>query len=60
VQGYGLALGTRAAEYVARLLSLPAMKSWYRDALAEKFRDEAHEVEVLEVGTVLEDLRVGI
>jgi hypothetical protein len=33
------------------------MRDWYRDALKEKFRDEPHEVELAEKGTVLEDLR---
>ena len=57
VQTYGLALDTDAAAYVARLLGLPSMRAWYADALAERFRDEPHEVEVSQVGRMVEDLR---
>ncbi|HTV98539.1 MAG TPA: glutathione S-transferase family protein [Steroidobacteraceae bacterium] len=57
VQTYGLELGARAAHYAARLLELPSMRAWYADALAETFRDEPHEAEILAAGTLLEDLR---
>jgi glutathione S-transferase len=57
IQTYGLALDPGAAAYTARLLELPAMKSWYADALLEKFRDAAHEDEILALADVLEDFR---
>jgi glutathione S-transferase len=58
VQTYGLTLGSAPSrEYVARLLALPAMRSWYAAGLAETFRDEPHDLEIAEVGTMLEDLR---
>jgi len=33
------------------------MREWYAGALAEVWRDDPHEVEVTQLGTVLEDLR---
>jgi glutathione S-transferase len=58
VQTYGLALESAASRgYVERLLALPAMRSWYADALAETFRDEPHELEIAAVTTMVEDLR---
>ena len=57
VQTYGLALEPRAAEYGRRLLGLESMQAWYAAALEEKFRDEPHEAEIRQMGTVLEDLR---
>jgi glutathione S-transferase len=57
VQTYGLALGPGAAAYAARALGLASMRSWYADALLEKFRDEPHEREILQMGSVIEDLR---
>ncbi len=59
VQTYALALDAASMEYVARLLALPSMQSWYNAALAEAWRDVAHEEEVSRVGTILEDLRVS-
>jgi glutathione S-transferase len=58
VQTYGLALESAPSRgYVERLLALPALRSWYADALAETFRDEPHELEIAEVSTMVEDLR---
>lgn len=57
VQSYALPLSSAAADYAARLLDLPALRSWYRDALAETWRDADHEAEALHYGTVIEDLR---
>lgn len=54
---YAPALSDEAQAYVQRLLALEPMKQWYREALAETFRDEDHEQDVLAVGTVIEDLR---
>jgi glutathione S-transferase len=55
IQTYGLALGSAA--YAERLLGLSSMRAWYADALAEKFRDDPHESEILEMSTVIEDFR---
>jgi glutathione S-transferase len=54
---YGLELEPAAAGYVARLLALPAMQTWYAAALEETFRDASHEADIRNLGTVLEDLR---
>jgi glutathione S-transferase len=58
VQTYGLALDDTSAAYAQRLLALPAMRSWYADALAEPWREPGHEAEAEVAGTWLEDLRV--
>ncbi len=57
VQTYDLRLSGGANSYASRLLALPAMRSWYEVALTETWREQAHEAEAREVGTVLEDLR---
>jgi glutathione S-transferase len=57
VQTYGLKLSPRAAAYAQRLLEVPAMRQWYAAALAENFRDAPHEAEMLELASVIEDLR---
>jgi glutathione S-transferase len=58
VQTYGLPIASAPARgYLERLLALPAMQSWYADALAERFRDEPHELEIAELCTMVEDLR---
>lgn len=59
VQTYGLKLGAQAAAYAQRLLERPAMQSWYGAALAEKFRDEPHEAEILQMAAVVQDLRAA-
>jgi glutathione S-transferase len=58
VQTYGLQLSPASAAYVQRLLEVPAMRDWYRAALAENFRDVPHEAEMLEMAILIEDLRV--
>lgn len=57
VQTYDLKLGGAANSYASRLLALPAMQEWYAAALKETWREQAHEAEAREVGTVLNDLR---
>lgn len=56
-QTYGLSFDDTAAAYLARLLALPAMRSWYSDALAEPWREPGHEAEAEVAGEWLEDLR---
>lgn len=58
VQTYGLDLPPEGQAYVAHLLRQRALVDWYADALAERFRDEPHEVEIARVGKVTTDLRV--
>jgi glutathione S-transferase len=57
IQTYGVALDSAAAAYAQRLLGLASLRDWYADALREKFRDEPHEQEIGQMGTVLQDLR---
>ncbi len=57
VQTYGLPLGDPARGYAERLLELPGMRTWYAAALAEPWRDDAHDREVLARGTLIADLR---
>ena len=57
VRTYGLTLDAPAAAYADRLLGIRAMREWYADALEETLRDLPHEEGVLQLGTVLEDLR---
>jgi glutathione S-transferase len=57
VQTYDLRLRNGANSYAGRLLDLPAMQSWYAAGLKETWREQAHEAEAREVGTVLQDLR---
>lgn len=59
VQTYDLLLGESARAYAARLLSLASMQDWYNAALAEPWRERAHEEEVKHTGTVIEDFRSG-
>lgn len=57
VQTYALPLDDAGTAYVARLLALPAMRSWYAGALAEPWREPSHEAEAEVAGVWLEDLR---
>ena len=57
IQTYDLDLSRPALDYAARLRALPAMREWYAAALAERFRDAAHEEDVAASGRVIEDLR---
>ena len=57
IQTYGLVLSPRAMNYARTLLELPTMQRWYEDALSETSRDEAHEIDMRQTGTLLQDLR---
>jgi glutathione S-transferase len=59
VRTYGLPLSPAAASYAARLLDRPSMRSWESAALAETFRDVAHDEQCRGVGTWLADHRAG-
>jgi glutathione S-transferase len=59
VQSYSLALSAPASDYAARLLALASMQAWYAAALAETWRDEAHEEEARAVGVLLADHRTS-
>ncbi|RDE10397.1 glutathione S-transferase family protein [Pelagibacterium lacus] len=57
ILSYGLDLGPAAMAYAERLRALPAMQDWYRAALAETLRDDPHDAEIAQMGTLTEDLR---
>jgi glutathione S-transferase len=57
IQTYSLILDTASAAYARRLLGLASLQGWYTAALEEKMRDEPHEIEIQQLGTVLQDLR---
>lgn len=57
VRTYGLRLDGAAADYAARLVALGSMREWEAAALAEPWREEAHELEVLAAGEIVADLR---
>jgi glutathione S-transferase len=59
VQTYSPRLTPAASAYAARLLALPPMQEWYASALAEHWRDEAHEAEARAAGTWIQDLRAS-
>jgi glutathione S-transferase len=58
-QSYRLQLGARAQSYVDRLLALGGMQAWYAAALAEPWREPAHEAESAAAGAIVEDLRAA-
>lgn len=57
IQTYDLALDPVPQAYAKRLLALPSMQEWYAAGLSERFRDEPHEADILQFGTVVGDLR---
>jgi glutathione S-transferase len=57
VRSYDIALSPTAAAYAERLLRLPAMERWYTEALREPWRDLAHDEEISQYGTCIEDKR---
>jgi glutathione S-transferase len=57
MQTYSLPFDPVSAAYLNRLLELPSMRRWYAEALRESFRDEPHEQEMLQIGSVLADFR---
>ena len=59
VQTYGLTLDATADAYAKRLLGLPSMKAWYEAGINETIRDLPHEKEIMQMGTVLQDLRAS-
>ena len=59
VRTYELPLTGAAAGYARSLLEMPALREWEASALAEPWRDEAHEQEVLQYGDVIGDLRTA-
>ena len=57
VRSYDLPLGPLGGVWVQRMLDLPAMREWEEAALSEPYREEGHEAELAEAGSIIEDLR---
>lgn len=58
VKTYKLKLGQVQQAYYELMLSLKSMQVWENEALNEVWRDPAHEREVQQYGTIVEDHRV--
>jgi glutathione S-transferase len=59
VRAYGLPLSSVGAAYVERMLAHPALQEWEAGALAEPWREAAHEADILAAGEVAADYRVA-
>jgi glutathione S-transferase len=57
IQTYGLPIDPVSSAYVERLVALPAMKAWYKDALAETSRIARYEDDARSAGDVTADFR---
>jgi glutathione S-transferase len=57
VRSFGLAIGEKGQAWVNRMLDHPAMLDWEAAALAETWRDPAHEDEIAGVATITADYR---
>jgi glutathione S-transferase len=60
IQSYGLALDPTSMRYVARMLDLECLRTWYADGLREPWRDAPHEAEIAQYGSVLQDFRAPV
>ena len=58
VQSYGLQLSKPSQSYVGRMLSLPSMQRWYKDALIETWRKSEYEQAAVANGKIVHDFRV--
>jgi len=58
IRTYGLDVGAGQA-WVERIIAHPAMQQWEAEALAETWREAAHEAELAAAGDVLTDYRHG-
>ncbi|MBN3264555.1 glutathione S-transferase family protein [Pectobacterium brasiliense] len=57
IKTYQLPVSPEATAYCDHLLAQPAMQRWLQDALAETWREAAHDDEVKKAGEVIEDFR---
>ena len=57
VRTYGLDVGAVGQAWVDRILAHPAMQEWEQAALAEEWREAAHEAELLAAGRITADYR---
>lgn len=59
-QTYQFSLGETEIKYCNFLLSLKSMQLWEKQSLAESWRDQSHEDEVLEFGSITKDYRISL
>ncbi|WP_343528669.1 glutathione S-transferase family protein [Sphingomonas sp.] len=57
VRTYGIDVGAMGARWVETILAHPAVRNWEEQALAETWREDGHEAELRECGSVREDFR---
>ncbi len=57
VRTYGLDVGHAGKEWVHKMLTLPAMLAWEKDALTESWREAGHEEELRACGEIVADYR---
>ena len=58
IRTYGLDVGAGQA-WVDHMIALPAMRDWERQALAESWREESHETELMAAGAITADYRTA-
>lgn len=59
VRTYDIDVGEPGRRWVDHVLAHPAMLEWERQALAETWREAAHEAELAATGTIVADHRTG-
>lgn len=59
VRTYDLDVGEAGQRWVEQVLAHPAMQAWERQALAESWREAAHEAELAVTGRIVVDHRTG-
>jgi glutathione S-transferase len=59
VRTYGLDIGAAGQGWVDRMIALPALRDWEKQALAEDWREESHEAELAAAGAITADYRAG-
>lgn len=59
VRTYGLDVGPMGQDWVERVIAHPAMQQWEAEALAETWRETAHEEELVAAGEIIADHRAG-
>ncbi|NND82239.1 MAG: glutathione S-transferase family protein [Gammaproteobacteria bacterium] len=57
IRGFALSVSEPVAAYVERLLATDALLEWERAAIAEPWRELAHEAEALQYGELVKDYR---
>lgn len=60
IESYQLPVSAVSRSYVSHLLNLPAMKAWDAAAVAESWREEAHEKEAQDAGVIVADRRRAV